>query len=1421
MAGLLFRMFRVDRIEVRGTMHWVQVQLVMGELRTELGMQIQVKQGRLSVTTATENGVALDEEQLLFIAGGQDNAIDEDADDCNAFDSNVDEAPTAHTMFMVNLSSADPVYDEADPSYDLDILFEVLDHDNYQDAVCEYHEVHEMHDDVQPNYVIDSHADYTSDSNMILYDQYIKDNIVPVVQSNVSSVPNDAYMMILNDMHEQSAQYVSVTTHNNVVDKSLTAELATYKEQVELYERRAKFELTEREQKIEEQLRIVITDRNIKEENLKKELHSVKMQLTSTINHNKSMVEEVTSLKKDFKQKENKYLEEFLDMKALKEKVEDKLYKQDQSLQTVHMLCKPKPYYDEQKKVAIGYKNPLCLTRAKQAQPALYNGHEIIKTNHVPAIVHNSEDTLEIAKITRKKMNDKMKDPECVKKKVKIAPHDYSKENYLATFTPQKQLTPEQIFWSKDLIKMKAEALKEQTTTSRPIKALTVYPPNTPTTLVPRRITPTGLTEGERGFEQTKECYLTEVIPFFKTLKDHFEGIQKALTKEMKEIFKELEAEVDQNVVNRKHDEIERKNLLIANDNLIVDCLSKEVFYIATNSELTISRFTEMHDAHTVVQARCLELEAELSKLHDKIMRAKHIEQTTALLTENKNLKAQIHENLKFITMDFVKPRVLAPGRYAIDVEPILPRNRNNRKLRFKRPIRKLTCICNAFYTKHSQELLEYVIGTCPKDFNQRDKNHVATPLTRKKQVTFEDQCETSNSNTHKRVEQLNIQKTNVLVPPSTGVNSCTDASRSHPRSNTKKNRILPAKSVNKKKVEEHPRTNKSSLKTTNRVDSSISSQRTNDVIKRQNRTLVEAARTMLIFSKAPMFLWAEAVATACTGPTPTFLTPRQISSGLVPNPVPAAPYVPPTNKELEILFQPMFDEFIEPPRVERPVSPTPAVPVPVNTAGTPSSTTIDQDAPSPSHLPSSSALQSPPSPSPLTPSHLPALQSTPSSNQGNLGCWISTLIERPIFAPVDNNPFVNVFALEPSSEASSFGDVIEGRVSQPEGFVAPDHPTRVYRLKKALYGLKHALRAWYDTLSRFLLDNKFSKGAVDPTLFTRKTGKHILLVQIYVDDIIFASTDPKACDIFSNEMSSKFQMSMMGQMSFFLGLQVSQNPGGIFINQSKFALEILKKFGMDSCDPVDTPMVDRLKLDEDPLGIPVDQTRFRSMVGSLMYLTASRPDLVFAVCMCARYQASPTKKHLEALKRESFAPVAHIEAIRIFIANAASKNMTIYQMDVKTTFLNGELKEEVYVSQPEGFVDPYHLTHVYRLKKALYGLKRAPRAWYDTLSWFLLDNKFPKGCQDIRRSTSGSAQFLGDKLVSWSSKKQKSIAISTTEAEYIAMSGCCAQILWMRSQLTDYDFAFNKIPLYCDNRSAIAPCCNNVQHSRSKHINV
>ncbi|GKE04009.1 retrovirus-related pol polyprotein from transposon TNT 1-94 [Tanacetum coccineum] len=155
--------------------------------------------------------------------------------------------------------------------------------------------------------------------------------------------------------------------------------------------------------------------------------------------------------------------------------------------------------------------------------------------------------------------------------------------------------------------------------------------------------------------------------------------------------------------------------------------------------------------------------------------------------------------------------------------------------------------------------------------------------------------------------------------------------------------------------------------------------------------------------------------------------------------------------------------------------------------------------------------------------------------------------------------------------------------VSQLDGFVDPDNPNHVYRLKKALYGLKQDPCAWYDLLSSFLLSQGFSKGTVDPTLFISKKGKDILLVQIYVDDIIFASTTTtELCDKFSEITCSKFKMSMMAKYHFFLGLQISQSPRGIFLNQSKYALESLKKYEMESCDPLDTSMVEKSKLDED-----------------------------------------------------------------------------------------------------------------------------------------------------------------------------------------------------------------------------------------------
>ncbi|GJS62861.1 retrovirus-related pol polyprotein from transposon TNT 1-94 [Tanacetum coccineum] len=202
----------------------------------------------------------------------------------------------------------------------------------------------------------------------------------------------------------------------------------------------------------------------------------------------------------------------------------------------------------------------------------------------------------------------------------------------------------------------------------------------------------------------------------------------------------------------------------------------------------------------------------------------------------------------------------------------------------------------------------------------------------------------------------------------------------------------------------------------------------------------------------------------------------------------------------------------------------------------------------------------------------------------------------------------------------------------QPEGFIDPEFPDHVYRLKKALYGLKQAPRAWYDKLSSFLIQHGFTKGIVDPNLFTRRHGEDILLVQVYVDDIIFGSTNPDFSKRFANLMKHNFEMSMMGELKFFLGLQVHQSPHGIFISQSQYAIELLKKHGLDECVSMSTPMATE-RLDADLQGTPTDQTTYHRMIGGLMYLTASHPDIAYATFVCNRYQARPTVKHLKEVK--------------------------------------------------------------------------------------------------------------------------------------------------------------------------------------------
>ncbi|GJW24909.1 putative ribonuclease H-like domain-containing protein [Tanacetum coccineum] len=206
--------------------------------------------------------------------------------------------------------------------------------------------------------------------------------------------------------------------------------------------------------------------------------------------------------------------------------------------------------------------------------------------------------------------------------------------------------------------------------------------------------------------------------------------------------------------------------------------------------------------------------------------------------------------------------------------------------------------------------------------------------------------------------------------------------------------------------------------------------------------------------------------------------------------------------------------------------------------------------------------------------------------------------------------------------------------VCQPPGFEDPEFPDRVYKVEKALYGLHQAPRAWYETLSTYLLENGFQRGTIDKTLFIKKVKGDILLVQIYVDDIIFGSTKKELCTEFEKLMHKKFQMSSMGELTFFLGLQVMQKEDGIFISQDKYMDEILKKFGFSTVRITSTPMKNSKPLLKDAEAEDVDVHLYRSIIRSLMYLTSLRPDIMFVVCACARFQVTPKVSHLHAMKR-------------------------------------------------------------------------------------------------------------------------------------------------------------------------------------------
>nr|GEX48724.1 retrovirus-related Pol polyprotein from transposon TNT 1-94 [Tanacetum cinerariifolium] len=367
------------------------------------------------------------------------------------------------------------------------------------------------------------------------------------------------------------------------------------------------------------------------------------------------------------------------------------------------------------------------------------------------------------------------------------------------------------------------------------------------------------------------------------------------------------------------------------------------------------------------------------------------------------------------------------------------------------------------------------------------------------------------------------------------------------------------------------------------------------NVVERRNRTLIEAAHTMLIYAQALLFLWAEAVATACFTQNRSIIRLRHGKT----------PYEILHSKLPDLSFFYVFGALCYPtndnenltPEVIAPIAKV-ILPVHADSTGSPSSTTIDQDEPSSSKTHTTTEIQSSVIPHDVGDDNLD-MEIAHMGNDPLFGVPIPEVTSAQSLSTTSPQSILQTNHPMPHHKSKWTKDHplnnIIGQLSKPEELnefkrlevweLVP-RPDQVM----ALYGLKQAPRAWYDMLSSFLLSQDFSKGSVDPTLFVRRNGNDLLL------------------------------MSMMGKISFFLRLQISQSPRGIFINQSKYALESLKNYGFESCDPVDTPMVEKSKLDEDREGKAVDSSHYHGMIGTLLYLIASRPDLQFAIYMCARY---------------------------------------------------------------------------------------------------------------------------------------------------------------------------------------------------------
>ncbi|GJZ54801.1 retrovirus-related pol polyprotein from transposon TNT 1-94 [Tanacetum coccineum] len=1176
------------------------------------------------------------------------------------------------------------------------------------------------------------------------------------VQDTNSSAQQDAMILsVFEQLSNQVTNCNKVNADNLIANESLSAELERYKERVKLLEERQNADLT-------------------------------------------------TVLKKDSKEKEDKNIDNEIALEKRVKELNNIVYKMGQSAQTI--------------------------------RPMLYDGDVIAKGTSVISIA-DSEETLMLEEESRSKMVLKQSEPMVLEKNINIKPSSPSSEEPNASNTPDKPDVPKELP-KVSLVNKSLKLIKHHLAGFDKV--------------VKERTTPSGITEGTWGFEHTKAVFVNEIIPFLRTLKDIFNNFDKCLLDEITEvqsIFNQMEDVVEQCRLDTKSFEIQKKQFLIENDRLLDQIIAQNVMNVVVNSSMdmnvndyvrcescdkrveldvelskTQSAYNELLKRFSQLEKHCISLELSIQlnqevfqkdsscvnqevslelpeyfeinelkaqlqakdttiyKLKERIKslstkdsgkrikkdikeietinielehsvakllseneklqnehehlkstfkeqfdsikktRVQSKEQSDSLISqlnakslENSDLNAQLHEMVfaiatlknelrkikgtNVVESVISKPAAttIAPGMYKSDLEALNPRllkNKEAHKEYIKHTLNQADTLRDIVeqakavrpldnlleyackYTKHIQELLVYVRDTCPNN-KPSEKLLAVMPMNKLKKVRFFEPS--ASSSNIKQVESRASSDSNTPMMPSTGLKRSTSASRLHPSSNKKMNKVeAQSRNVNKK----------------NRIEK-------------------------------PKCLF-DANYDACFNEFVSDLNVSSKSKSAMNNKMqnvwkPTAPFVPPSRNEWDLVFQPVFDEFFSPPASV--ASPVPVVeaPAPVESTGTPSSTTVDQDAPSPStsqttqqshsyeiHLSTEEAshdlevahmsndpyfgniileiLSEESSSSDVIPATMhPDTPILEHSNKWTKDHPLQNIIgelDRPDLVPRPDKVMVITLKWIYKVKLDELGGILKNKarlvargyrqeegidfeesfslmdvktaflngilreevyVSQPDGFMDLDNPNQVYKLKKALYGLKQAPRAWYDLLSSFLLFH-----------IIHQKGRH------------------------------------------------------------RYSPESLKKYGIKSCNPVDTPMVEKSKLDKDTEGKSVDPTHYRGIIGTLLYLTASTQDLQFTVCMCARYQARPIEKHLLAVKR-----------IFRYLRGTVHRGLW-YLKDSSITLT--------------AFADADHA-----------------------------------GCQDTRRSTSESMQLLGDRL----------------------------------------------IPMYYDNKSAIALCCNNVQHSRSKHIDI